>query len=85
MRRALVFMLLAVSSCGYQATGRAMNPGIYSCAKPGSSSTYLLDTEAETTLFWRGDGGGLSFVDISTGQKVRLREADGFRCKKVQA
>jgi len=76
-------MLIGALACnaGFEAKDRFGTNGIYECI-PGQgfiAPIYTFNSLDSTTLIWRGtDGGGLSFIDIETGDLIRLYSGNPF-------
>lgn len=75
----VLFLLFLGCGVGVKMKGHAVDgEGLYRCISPiPSIPVYSFDSRHETSVVWLGDDQGLEFVDIATGENVRLHN-DNF-------
>ena len=87
MKKAILFVILVIVLVGCNAGFQmeAANPGHYICKKEGSP-TYTFDTSASTSTYFVGSSPGIEFVDLGSGQTIRLytNETIPYACSPLE-
>jgi hypothetical protein len=74
---------VAFAACDVATTGRLeLRDAVYDCRASRSPTVYSFDPRTEEPHLWQGTSGyALEFTDLSTGERVKLANADGWVCE----